>query len=325
MRKIILMIAVMTTLLASCGYDNPIDKDLSNEMDEIMITPSSIEFYLDTEIPYLTVMRIPAYAKDTTVTWSSSRPDLIKIDPTSGKMEVIQREPTQVKVVATSRDGGHSSFCTFNLRMITTPMEWYIPMDLKKDFGLWLLDRSIGSAKSDERLQWGRNTPCWISRQYPTGQPGSVNWSADVNNKEYCDWTKPDKTRCPKGWRIPTRKELELIASKVNKTAEMSYDEQKSAELLFQKLKIKDDDYGYATRYPSHDPWGDKQINESFYQWFDIWGGWDESYWFSCERVAPEDQEGTLPQVYALHLNKNNTAKVVKVMARIGGKVRCVK
>lgn len=300
-------------LLASCGYENPIDKDLSDELDEIMVTPSSMEFYLDTESPHFSVICVPSYARDTAVTWSSSHPHLVEVDPVTGNVKLLKSEPTQVYITATSRDGGHTSSCMLNLHMMPTPMEYYEPMDLTKDFGLWILDRSVGDGiVGDKHYQWSRNVLC------SSGKGGDLYWKADPLHNEFSDWTNPSNTPAPKGWRLPTKAELEVIASKVNKTPEMSYDDQKRAEMLLAKLKLSDKDYWrfgpFFLNGVVSPPYG-----------FDAWYGFDDCYWPSSDRVLPADQEGDYPQVYALHINKSGTAKVEKMPVYFATPIRCVR
>lgn len=315
MKRIIIILSILSGLLASCDYENPIDKDLSSDMDEIMVTPSRLEIYLDTDIPLLSVMYIPSYAKDTTITWSSSHPGLVEIDPVSGKMKLLKNEPTQVYITATSRDGNHTASCELNIHMTTTPMEYYEPMDLRKDFGLWILDRSCGTLLGGiQHLQWGRNIPC-------KGGVGVSLWKADPAADEFLDWTDPSKTLAPKGWRLPTKAELEVIASQTNKTPEMSYDEQKRAEVMLERLKLASLDYWrYGGKVKA-----DGTINPNPIA-FDAWWGFDDCFWPSSDRVLPEDQEGEWPQVYVLHFNKlTGTAKVEKLSVRFALPVRFVK
>lgn len=305
----------MSGLLASCGYENPIDKDLSSDMDEILLTPSSLEVYLDTEMPLLSVICIPSYAKDTTVIWSSSHPQLVEINPVTGEMKLLKSEPTQVYITATSRDGNHTSSCMLNLHMTGTPMEYYELMDLRKDFGLWILDRSCGTLLGGiQHLQWGRNAPC-------SSGVGVPLWEADPTASDFVDWTDPSATLAPKGWRLPTKAELEVIASQTNKTPEMSYDEQRRAEVMLEKLKLAGKDYWRYGGMVRAD--GTIHPNPAV---FDAWWGFNDCFWPSSDRVSAEDQEGEWPQVYVLHFDKSSgTAKVEKLAVRFALPVRFVK
>lgn len=312
MKRILLLMSMVAGLLASCGYDNPIDKDLSDELDEIMVSPSSMEYYLDTESPRFSVICVPSYAKDTAVTWSSSHPHLVEVDPVTGEIKLLRSEPTQVYITATSRDGGHTSSCMLNLHMMPTPMDYYELMDLTKDFGLWMLDRSIGEEKIGNKFyQWGRNLPC-------ASGVGDLYWKADPLHVDFFDWTDMSNTPAPKGWRLPTKAELEVIASKVNKTPEMSYDDQRRAEVMLEKLNLSDKDYW------RFGPMFVNGVVAPAYG-FDAWYGFDDCYLPSSERVLPADQEGDYPQVYALHINKSGTAKVEKMPVYLATAVRCVK
>lgn len=329
MKRILLLMLMVSGLLASCDYDNPIDKDLSDELDEIMVSPSSLEFYLDTESLRFSVICVPSYAKDTTVTWSSSHPHLVEVNPLTGEVKLLKSEPTQVYVTATSRDGGHTSSCMLNLHMMPTPMDYYEPMDLTKDFGLWILDRSIGTTNANNDIlnkyyQWGRNIAC---KGDNTISKGDLYWKADPLHNDFSDWTNPSNMPAPKGWRLPTKAELELIASKINKTDEMSYDEQKRAELMFGKLKFR-----------TMGPWPDFKRFGPFYNngvispphGFDAWGNDEvgsafDFYWPSSDRVLPEDQEGDWPQVYVLHIKESGTAVIKKLAINFAMPIRCVR
>lgn len=322
MKRILLLMLMVAGLLASCDYDNPIDKDLSDELDEIMVTPSSLEFYLDTESPRFSVICVPSYAKDTTVTWSSSHPLLVEVNPVTGEVTLLKSEPTQVYITATSRDGGHTSSCMLNLHMMPTPMDYYEPMDLRKDFGLWILDRSIGEAtsvggKGNKFYQWGRNIPCGSAK-------GDIYWKADPSNDLFSDWTDPLQTLAPKGWRLPTKAELEVIGAKINKTDDMGYDEQRRAEMMLAKLKLLSEDKGAGTDYFRYGPFFQNGVVIPAYG-FDAWYGMDNFYWPSSDRVLPEDQEGNWPQVYALRINKNGSAKMEKMPVCYATAIRCVR
>lgn len=324
MKRILLLMSMVVGLLASCDYDNPIDKDLSDELDGIMVTPSSVQFYLDTESPRFLVICVPSYAKDTTVTWSSSHPHLVEVNPVTGEVKLLKSEPTQVYITATSRDGGYTSSCMLNLHMMPTPMDYYEPMDLTKDFGLWILDRSVGKVNEDNNIinryfQWGRNVAC--NGTAFTGK-GNPHWKADPLHNEFSDWTNPANTPAPKGWRLPTKAELELIGAKINKTDDMGYDEQRRAEMMFAKLKIRGDHS--FTDYQRFGPYPGGNFNDGDWA-FDNWDGNENFHWVSSDRVLPQDQDGDWPQVYALRINRNGTAKIEKMNVNYATTIRCVR
>lgn len=267
MKKYNLIYWCLLLILSSCDYGEvekyKDDFAPGGTVMGIVVSPATQTLYVDSEFPDLIYYCIPSNAGDTTVTWSSSLPDVLDIDPKTGKMFWGTPRNAEVIISATSIHNPEArGTCTLT---ISNTRGKYRYLDFRSSLGLWVLDRNLGATKPFESrdqinargnfYQYGRNAVVsnfqfggengkggsyWYvagSSKYEIfgGYPAfDLRW--DPASPEAIDWTKPENTPCPPGWRLPTKADLDKIAYMTNEKNFVTQKEKAAAKLLRKKL-----------------------------------------------------------------------------------------
>jgi len=75
-----------------------------------------------------------------------------------------------------------------------------------------IMDRNVGAASTKEIgnfYQWGNNTPVAANADLKVNESYDADWTL----AKAADWTKPENTPCPKGWRLPTADDMKALTN----------------------------------------------------------------------------------------------------------------
>lgn len=244
MKKNSLLLSLALLAFVGCQSD-----DNTIGVNSVTVAPSSFELFADETLPQLVATVLPDNAENKTVTWSSDKPAMIDVDPATGvltmKVTDIEADFETVTITATTAAGktGKSEI------KLKGQISKYKIIDCKAELGLLILDRNIGATepwnKTDKNYaasngnyyQWGKNTPV------ATGGDATANSNFDENWNEgstgFLNWAVAANTPCPKGWSIPNKEQVELIADKAfNDDEYQSPAEYEVALALYNKLLV---------------------------------------------------------------------------------------
>lgn len=273
MKRLALIYSILFLGLFSCDYDDGVGDykaDLVGGIaQQVIISPNTLTLYVDSELPTLHHYVVPIYAADTTVTWTSSRPDILNVDPSTGKLSWGTIANSEVIITATSNSNNQATGqCIVTVRNVRNLYKY---VDARKNLGLWILDKNIGATENlpedaawqwssypkvvGNLYQWGNNDPVANlatggdtgdgypqEYNYPNGkrlQAGLPGYNPDWSDQSstFKDWSNPENL--PGGmdnWRLPTKEELEKIAYYINPDNFKTAQEKGEAKLLFSEL-----------------------------------------------------------------------------------------
>lgn len=264
MKKNLIFILILSILSGCNDYKAEYVKPLAagGKVDNILVSPSTATIYVDSDMPVLKYVCIPHNAIDTTVKWISSNPDIIKVDSLSGILS--WGKPANAKVfISAISNNDKAKYGKIEIT-VKNIINKYHYIDLRKEIGLWILDRNIGAStpeKAGDYYHFGYNVPVANKETGgPMGEgdyyyytnppqnswriPGGLpefdwQWKPDPNNKRYSDWEHNDNQGpCPQGWRIPTIQECEEMAYKSNPDNYKTILDKSKAKNLFKKLNF---------------------------------------------------------------------------------------
>ncbi len=259
--------------LFSCDLDDGIDnykEDLiGGAVQQVIVSPSTLTLYVDSELPTLTHYVSPIHAADTSVTWSSDHPEILNVDPNTGALSWGTIANSEVIITATSNSNNQiSGKCVVTVH---NSRNLYKFVDARKYLGLWILDKNIGATENlpedaawqwsfynnviGNCYQWGHNDPAANMAtggdngngypelyNYPNGrhlQAGLAGYDPDWSdqNSAFKDWSNPENLPGGMdGWRLPTKEELEKLAYYINPDNFKTAQEKGEAKLLFAQL-----------------------------------------------------------------------------------------
>lgn len=232
----------------SCDYDNGWDGYKENltggAVQMVIVSPSTKVLYIDSELPTMHYYVAPSGAADTTVTWISDKPEILAVNAQTGVLSWGTPVNSEVTISAVSNSNDQAvGKCVFTVRNVRGLYQY---VDLRKQAGLWMLDRSIGAnSRADgsygnlllipgctwcgNYYQYGKNDPVanwekggndgkggkWdykngymLEGGYPSYDP---YW--DTTKEGFVDWKDPENLPdAMEGWRLPTKEELEKLA-----------------------------------------------------------------------------------------------------------------
>lgn len=245
--KHILYFVVGLITFGACNYGSEWDgykeELVGGPIEMIIVSPSSGTLYIDSKLPTLSYYVAPLGAADTTVSWTSDKPEVLKVDSVTGVLSWGTPTNTDVTISAVSNSNSAVfGTCVFSVR---NARGRYRYVDLRKQIGVWMLDRNLeASTKAEDGFnatptlnntwygdyyQYGNNDP--VANMEKGGEDGhGGNWFYENGRKMYggypsydpwwdntydgfVDWSDP--ANLPggmEGWRLPTKKELEDLA-----------------------------------------------------------------------------------------------------------------
>lgn len=271
MQKILLSTILILSALCSCHYGElPKYVDTSNipsdKVLSISVSPSSAEMHVDTEFPQLKAILLAKPGVDTTIIWSSDKPEILKTDPQTGKLSWGTPQNATVKIRAASKN--HPEIYGECIIEIENTNGKYRYIDLRAQLGLWMLDRNLGAnapytnptggdpardnATFGNFYHFGKNDPAAnreVGGNDGRGGPGpvynvnggykalDVMWDG-LKVKGRKEWEKGIDLPAEnlKGWRLPTKKEMEKLAYYSNPDNFYTSKEKKDAIYLRKKL-----------------------------------------------------------------------------------------
>lgn len=264
MKKNLIFIIIMIMLNSCNDYNVEYVKPLAagGKVKNILVSPTKATIYVDSDMPILRYVCIPQNAIDTTVKWISSDTNVIKVDSISGIL--TWGKPANTKVVVSAISNNNKAIHGEIEITVKNIVNKYQYIDLRKEIGLWVLDRNIGASEpytAGNYYHFGYNIPV-ANRETggPTGEgdyyyytnppqsswrvPGgfpefNYNWKPDPKNNLYSDWESKDQQGpCPEGWRIPTIDECKDIAYKTNPDNYKTISGKSQARSLLKKLNL---------------------------------------------------------------------------------------
>ncbi len=233
--------------LGACNYDDGWDGYKENleggQVEMIIVSPSSAILYIDSKLPTLSYYIAPWGAVDTVVTWTSDKPEVLNVNATTGVLEWGTPANTVVTISAISNSNSKIlGKCVFTIR---NSRGRYRYVDLRKQAGIWMLDRNLeASTKAEDGFnsiptlnntwygnyyQYGNNNPVAnLENGGEDGQGGNYNYENgrymtggfsyydpywDNTYDGFVDWSVPNNLPVVmEGWRLPTKNELEKLA-----------------------------------------------------------------------------------------------------------------
>lgn len=273
MKRLSFIYSILFLGLFSCDYDDGVGDykaDLiGGTVQQIIVSPSTLTLYVDSELPTLSHCIVPIYAADTTVTWSSSRPDVLNVDPNTGALSWGTIANSEVIITATSNSNNQATGqCVVTVQNVRNLYKY---VDARKNLGLWILDKNIGATGNvpaeggwgwtslptvtGNYYQWGNNEPAANlatggdngkgypnQYTYPNGekmQAGLPGYDPDWSDQSstFKDWSNPENLPGGMdGWRLPTKEELEKVAYYINPDNFRTAQEKGEAKLLCEEL-----------------------------------------------------------------------------------------
>ncbi len=208
----------IAALLLLCSCNDSVVK-----IDSLAITPETATVFTDEALPELSLSATPQDALEgTEVTWTSSNTALVTVAE-DGTLEFAVKDiEGEETVTVTASAGKKTATCTINVK---GQICRYGIIDMSAEFGLLLLDRNIGASaagKAGNYYQKGCNTPVAYEGDEAVNSEYKTDWSAE--SEGYIDWSKPENTPCPKGWRIPDGDDMTAINKKLEAIALYEWD-----------------------------------------------------------------------------------------------------
>lgn len=204
MKKFALSVIAMA-LLCSCN---------GLKIESLSITPETATVFVDENLPELSLSATPQDALEgVSVTWTSSNPEIISVAG-DGKIEFAVNDiEGEENVTITAKAGDKTAVCIITVKGQICK---YGINDLSQELGLLFLDRNIGAANVGDAgnyYQKGNNTPVAYTGSTEVNASYNKEWSE--KSEGFVDWSKPENTPCPKGWRIPNGDDMNLLKKNV--------------------------------------------------------------------------------------------------------------
>lgn len=272
MKKLFLAYILGVLALTSCdygdGWDGYKEELVGGPIAMVTVSPSTGLLYKDSNLPVLSYYVAPLGAKDTTVTWSSDKPEVLNVDPVTGVLSWGSPVNTEVVIAATSNSNPEiKGSCIFTVRNANGRYRY---VDARKQAGLWILDRNLGATTQPVEgaiptlnntwtgnfYQYGKNAPV---ANYevggPDGKGGYLEFTYNGATKKliggyptyvpywdntmegFVDWTDPKLVLDGMdGWRLPTKEELEKLAYWMDENNFRTAAEKGAAKYFMQEL-----------------------------------------------------------------------------------------
>lgn len=196
---------IALTLLCSCN---------GLKIESLSITPETATVFVDENLPELSLSATPQDALEgASVTWTSSNPGIISVAE-DGTIEFAVKDiEGEETVTITAKAGDKTAVCMITVKGLICK---YGINDLSQELGLLFLDRNVGAAAVGDAgnyYQKGNNTPVAYTGSTEVNAGYKADWSAE--SEGFVDWSKPENTPCPTGWRIPNADDMNLLKTKV--------------------------------------------------------------------------------------------------------------
>lgn len=211
MKKLLLLFSVFSFLASCSSDDEPI---LASSLE---LTSSSNTLYYDSEMPTLKVIITPENVDNKEITWTSSNTDVLSVDA-AGKLTLNKFVYGKVTITATNAESGKSATCDLTMAVKKANIDDYGVVALKSKLGFDVLDRNIGATAkfSTEGTEAQKAAAIGFYFQFgnsiPVGTSDGLNKYYDKeSNGGDVDWSKPENTPCPEGWRIPNYDEMKKL------------------------------------------------------------------------------------------------------------------
>ena len=209
MKRTILLFS-LAALVAGCSSDDP-------SVESMQMNSSATTLYYDSELPTLSMTITPDNAKDKSLVWNSSKPEVLDVDA-DGKLTLKKFEYTTVIITATNEASGQTASCEITLAIKKAKIEDYGIIELKNKLGFDLLDRNLGATCAYSKTNTDEQKEAAIGDYYQFGNSIPVA-TVKGTNKYYdkkanggdLDWSKAENTPCPEGWRIPNQAEMKKL------------------------------------------------------------------------------------------------------------------
>ncbi|MEG1587209.1 MAG: FISUMP domain-containing protein [Bacteroidales bacterium] len=210
MKKLLTLLCV-TTLLTGC------DSDDSIMLENLSLSSNQTQMYYDSEMPALSLKIVPEGAPNQ-LEWTSSNPEVLAVDA-KGKLTLKKFNYTTVTITATDQATKKTASCQIVLAIKKANISDYGIIAMKDKLGFDVLDRNIGASATYKKNGTDAEKQAAIGEYYqwgnsiPTGTFSEVNTYYDKEaNGGDLDWSKPENTPCPEGWRIPNMAEMKKLS-----------------------------------------------------------------------------------------------------------------
>lgn len=282
MKKIFyIVICVAVSFITSCTPDLDLKTYKENlppggQVKHVLVSPSKQSLFVDSDLPELSAICVPEDASDLKVVWSSDHPEILKVDPETGELSWGTVSNAEVTITATSVTNPEAKgTCVFD---IVNAAGMYQFVDLTSQIGLYVMDRNLGAtepytkqtASADVNYalrgnfyHWGLNKPAANFEfggangrgyeddpyVYPNGKTVRGGYKDFAYNgwfdtdPRFVDWSNVDNQPVPRGWRLPTKEDLEKIVACAAITPSMTEKQKAKARLFRQKIAIAPSGY----------------------------------------------------------------------------------
>ncbi len=242
MKRNLILACMASLLFVGCEKEVPITS--------LEIQTSSNEIFYDSKVPVLKLVMVPDNATDTEISWTSSDPSYIEVDA-AGVLKIVKFEyDKEIVITAQNPSTGIQAVVALKMLLKKANIEDYGIVEIKGykfsdpynhskqlEIKFDILDRNLGATKIYDPKASDEANKAAIGDYYQFGNSIPVATVEGVNscfNKEHQgqvdDWTLPEKTPCPLGWRMATKAELSLLASAME-VADPYYGDQSAAEI----------------------------------------------------------------------------------------------
>lgn len=192
------------------------------EVYTIKVSPETATVYTDEALPKLAVSSDPATALEgKTIEYVSSAADVITVAPDGTLAFAVKDVEQDQNVTITVTVGKEVATSVITVK---AQIGRYEVLSIKGT-GLQILDRNVGAKSKDEignYYQWGKNEPVAANAETAVNANYSADWSATAAG--IVDWTKPENTPCPKGWRIPDGDDMKALDAVLENIALWDWD-----------------------------------------------------------------------------------------------------
>lgn len=328
-RQFYVVACVCVSLLVACGYNVDLktykeDLPAGGDVKGVIVSPSKQSLFVDSDLPVLSVICVPSDAADNNVVWSSDHPEILNVDPHTGILSWGTVKNAEVTITATSVSNPEvKGSCVFD---IVNTAGKYRYVDLTEQIGLYVMDRNLGATEAYTKAtsspannwairgnyyHWGFNKPV-ANFQYggANGQgyedePYTYPNGATLNggykdfayngwydsNPAFVDWSVVENQPVPRGWRMPTKADLEKILKCAAITPSMTEKEKAQARLFRQKIAIAPS--GYLKMY-----WGNMDWQHGII-WSSTWDPITKKIWVlkASDVTDWNDNEWSLTQM----------------------------